>query len=538
MSLDLLHIVCHYWLKPSLAFIAVLAFVQRPSFRSAENYHSILFIALVAVFVLTFAAVLLPSWPLALLPSDWMPLLSIQLSASSEQGKALLYGGVTMYLLGVSWIGCYTVMSLREAWRLSHNSHELGGELSQRIEGVKQKLAANFSLQGKVIEIRVSDALQSPMMWRHRKPQILLPKSAARWEDARLLRVLAHEYAHIERSDWLTKLLCRFIASLFWYIPLVWRINARIQWYAEVSCDDRVVQWLDCRADYADDLLDLSTDVRHSAFTLGYLQGSELYRRIQMVLDPCRQKTVFKPWQKMLLFLFSFGMFFPLATGRLEADERTLSRHATELFPLPTLIPQLVVLDESPLASYEQRVAWLNRQLELQAVEPAKAGGGSVGKVVKPLSSDTAGLSDHTALYKHRIALRDEESVVVSARPQLQPNDTIDGLDVSISAPAVSVRGYIPTRVVTPEYPRRALIRNVSGRVIVQFDVDERGRVQRPRIIQAQPSKLFDRAVLSAIEEFRFTPLIMDGKPVITKNVTETFIFEIKGNADEHNRGA
>ena len=57
---------------------------------------------------------------------------------------------------------------------------------------------------------------------------------------------------------------------------------------------------------------------------------------------------------------------------------------------------------------------------------------------------------------------------------------------------------------VNPEYPFAALNRGVRGSVLVEYTVDERGRVVAPRILEAQPPGVFDGAALGALSRWRY----------------------------------
>src|SRR5690606_11435705 len=90
---------------------------------------------------------------------------------------------------------------------------------------------------------------------------------------------------HIKRYDWLTKVALQLLCALLWFIPLVWVLSRKIGWYAELACDDQVVRITNCRAEYAEDLLDLTSDSKHNAWLLELNDGSKLYARINHILD-------------------------------------------------------------------------------------------------------------------------------------------------------------------------------------------------------------------------------------------------------------
>jgi len=72
----------------------------------------------------------------------------------------------------------------------------------------------------------------------------------------------------------------------------------------------------------------------------------------------------------------------------------------------------------------------------------------------------------------------------------------------------------IPTYKVPPIYPPRAMRAGIEGIVTVEFTITADGKVEEPKIIQADPPKIFDRAVLRAIKKWKFQPRITAGKAV------------------------
>lgn len=107
------------------------------------------------------------------------------------------------------------------------------------------------------------------------------------------------------------------------------------------------------------------------------------------------------------------------------------------------------------------------------------------------------------------------------------------------SAPAVAVAGnpgsrssFVaaePVRFVLPEYPRVARTAKQEGRVLACFTIDEQGRVVEPSV-RSSSSTVFDRAVLAALKDSRFTPARIDGQSV-RSTVCRTWRFVLDGEA-------
>lgn len=60
--------------------------------------------------------------------------------------------------------------------------------------------------------------------------------------------------------------------------------------------------------------------------------------------------------------------------------------------------------------------------------------------------------------------------------------------------------------VAAPEYPRGAERRSLEGYVTVRYNVTEAGEVAEVEVIEQTPEGIFDRAVLRALEDWRYAP--------------------------------
>jgi periplasmic protein TonB len=64
---------------------------------------------------------------------------------------------------------------------------------------------------------------------------------------------------------------------------------------------------------------------------------------------------------------------------------------------------------------------------------------------------------------------------------------------------------------VEPEYPPLAVRAQVQGLVILEAVVDRDGRVEDVRVLRSIP--LLDRAAIDAVRQWRYSPLLLNGKP-------------------------
>jgi len=82
---------------------------------------------------------------------------------------------------------------------------------------------------------------------------------------------------------------------------------------------------------------------------------------------------------------------------------------------------------------------------------------------------------------------------------------------------------------VRPVYPQRALTRGIEGHVLVQFTIDELGRVVNATVLHAEPRGVFERAALQAVERFRYKPRVVNGEPIPVSGVQHRLSFELDG---------
>ena len=103
------------------------------------------------------------------------------------------------------------------------------------------------------------------------------------------------------------------------------------------------------------------------------------------------------------------------------------------------------------------------------------------------------------------------------------PEIEIDAVD----ADPVAFEEYSPIVSVAPEYPARALSREIEGHVYLKFTVTSTGTVRDPVVIQST-SSLFERAAIRAVLQYKYIPRAVDGAPVDTPNVRTRVAFEIE----------
>jgi len=85
----------------------------------------------------------------------------------------------------------------------------------------------------------------------------------------------------------------------------------------------------------------------------------------------------------------------------------------------------------------------------------------------------------------------------------------IQGVQIGTGGISTNV---IPLVRIPPRYPMRAANRRIEGWVKVEFTITEKGTVKDAVVVDAQPSKVFNRAALQAIKRWKFKAKIIAGE--------------------------
>jgi TonB family protein len=91
----------------------------------------------------------------------------------------------------------------------------------------------------------------------------------------------------------------------------------------------------------------------------------------------------------------------------------------------------------------------------------------------------------------------------------------------------------LPLFIMQPQYPVFKNGKKPQGWVLIQFDVSTSGKVEKAKIIESRPAKLFDKVTLDSAVKWRFKPKVKDGKRVKQKNTRARLVFA-KDNIEVH----
>jgi TonB family protein len=87
----------------------------------------------------------------------------------------------------------------------------------------------------------------------------------------------------------------------------------------------------------------------------------------------------------------------------------------------------------------------------------------------------------------------------------IAPPPVVEAPPAPPAKPAIR-RGITPVKREDPVYPRAAIRLGIDkGKVVARLNIDEKGNVTNVTIISAEPARHFDRAVIDALMEWKFT---------------------------------
>ncbi|MEP6731200.1 MAG: M56 family metallopeptidase [bacterium] len=183
-----------------------------------------------------------------------------------------------------------------------------------------QKLSTSLQIVRPLTLLR-GDKLGVPVTWGIVYPVVLLPDDADSWPEERRRFVLVHEMAHVKRLDALTQLAGQFALALFWFNPLVWIANRRMQLEREHACDDYVLRHGTAPSTYAEELLSMvrslgTADHRSAqpAFAaLAMARRSEFEGRMLSILDPVLDRHPLSKTRTLVSALAALVLVVPLA---------------------------------------------------------------------------------------------------------------------------------------------------------------------------------------------------------------------------------
>lgn len=517
MTLDGLHLAMGLLVKPALLLALMLPIAAKSYVFSAARHGAMLNAALLGLILMLVCHFCFKGWDFKVLP-EVLVHLSVPLLTSKEafavSSQNLVVAILVGYVFIALWLLSYRIMGIFDVLRLLRTAKRCD---APSIHVLVAKLLPKRAYAPRVVMVA---QLSSPAVFGYWRPLLLLPAGFESWPVDRQERVLIHELAHLARADWITKLLSQCMTALFWLVPPLWWLERKIAWYAELACDDAVIARTGQRTAYAQDLMDVESGQIHSRWLMALMQASGLYARIEHLLDARQHR---EPVSKThLAGQVVLASVFAIILGLLHLRPMVLPDAPLQVIVDWALLggSQVAPAHGEGVQTTQDSVLNLD-QIKYLAVERYRA-----TEAVEELHVIGSRLA------KRRGNRAEENSSALAAKAIAQPDTLTDAefsaLDsaLNIVQPNVSVEGFIPQSLVTPQYPKSALRQRISGRITMVFDINVEGRVENIRTQKAAPAGIFDETVKQALSQSQYLPMRVGNDKIRAVNVTQTYVFQ------------
>jgi TonB family protein len=397
---------------------------------------------------------------------------------------------------------------------------------------------------GKILRVSILESkfANGPMAVGLFRPKILFPAGCVqRMADSEISGILLHELSHIFHRDQLKGILQRIFTAFAWWNPLTYKISAEFSRAREEISDTHVLLYNDSK-EYARSLIGLAEWTGYLHMPVFALSSSHipLKERVKNILSKERNMdTKLKTRTVALILTTACLCLFMIAGGRLSfaAAEVARSLHSTEVGQ-----PHDYGGTPLPQEKTEKTVKKLRLIKKVEPVYPEEAlEEGLEDTVVVEGTTDTEGnVVDVTVLkgehdilnqaaleavrqWKYEPMKIDGKAIgifTVTCRFRKDPKKKKDVTVKSTEAkgdetPPVYAIGDIKAprliKRVEPVYPDEAKKGEIEGVVIIEATTNTEGDVIDTTILRSVPG--LDQAALEAIKQWKYEPMIINGKP-------------------------
>ena len=186
-----------------------------------------------------------------------------------------------------------------------HKIYKVGSDWDNVVKKLSRKL--NVTQKIKIYE---SALAKVPMLIGHLKPVILMPLGTITGLPAdQVETIIAHEIAHIKRSDYLFNIIQNFIEIIFFYHPAVWWISGIIKTEREHACDDAALEACGNPVVYSWALLNLKREegIDPDLVMTLFKKNNELLGRIKRMVHKEKNNSTYSGKLATLFIVLAFS---------------------------------------------------------------------------------------------------------------------------------------------------------------------------------------------------------------------------------------
>ncbi len=360
--------------------------------------------------------------------------------------------------------------------------------------------------------------------------------------------VLRHEQVHIRQGHSLDVLLAEVVKISCWFNPVAWLLQQALQQTHEFLADQLATD-ADNRADYARFLVGYALGTSPDALTNSFLKPSQLRLRLTMLLrTPTAQKLRRRYW----LALPALGLLVLLVAARRPAEQLlTDSQTASDsLFTVTGQVTDdaghllsgaiIVIKNGTSGTTTDAKGQFLLDKVPANATlvasfvgyKSAQAAVNGNSQIVFTLKRNSEPLGE-VVITDNPSDTAKSNKAVRPITPQGLPTPNGEVFTVVEQQPQFpggmnALLAYVRQNT---QYPAEARRGNMSGKVFVEFVVDETGQIRQPRVLKGIGFGCDEEAVRVVSQMPRWEPGRQNGQPVAVQyNLPIMFALAGPGN--------
>ena len=177
------------------------------------------------------------------------------------------------------------------------------------------------------IRLFMSDRIRMPLTAGLISRNIYVPSQWKSWSDGCREMVLLHEIAHLRRHDGIVRIVQSIVKAVYFFHPLIWLLNRRLNTYREMACDDCSLQTgRQSSIEYSRFLVQVAErwmvdTIKYESVSTLIRKRNELLRRVSYQMKEDKMATP-KRWQVIPVGLVMILSFLTVSwTGRVQHDK-------------------------------------------------------------------------------------------------------------------------------------------------------------------------------------------------------------------------
>ena len=376
-------------------------------------------------------------------------------------------------------------------------------------------------------------SISVPMSIGFHPRRIYVPETWSALKAEQQESLLRHEVAHIQRWDGLFHSLQVIEQAIYFFHPLVWLLNERINEYREMACDDLAVERSNVTPlAYSRYLVHVAENMlpawSYSSASALIKQRNKLYHRVNYLVKENQKMKIISRKKSWLMWCVIILLSMPLSWYC----------KSSEAPPLPPSVVDEVQSESTALVGK----IW-GQVIDEKSGEPLPGANVLLVGTTKGAATDQDGkffilnvppgvyelscsfIGYGTVLIKNvKVAVNQSTQQVFKLEPQKIQGQTLrvyatdsdpstEEVFVAYDEAPQPVGGWaaVQKNLVYPELARKA---GVEGRVTVSVHIDTEGNVVETKIEKSLGDNGCDEAAVAAIKSAKWTPAKQRGKSV------------------------